>query len=524
MSEKYKEGINRNQQLLFPPSLDEYVDENNQVRAIDLYVEQLDFKELGFDDTSKSLEGQKSYSPKLLLKIYIYGYLNKIRSSRALERENARNIELMWLTSGLKPTYKTIADFRKNNPKALKQVFKDFVLLLKGLTLIGDELVALDGAFLRANASKNTLIMKKTTQRDLKEVDANIDEYLKALKYSDEETHTTKLVKQLPRKLEILLKKKAKFTTELKFLDKIKCTQYNRTDPDASVMVKPAHNLMAYNAQICVDDKFKFIVATDVTSSGTDKQELYHMAMQTKEVITSPDLVILADKGYYSASEIKKCVDDGIKTLVPAIRTGQELINKGKFTKDKFIYDKIQDAYICPNNKLIARTRSINKSYARIMNMYRSSQTDCMACPIKDKCLGEKTKTKQTQRWEHQEILDKYNQNLETQESKALMKKRGSIVEHPFGTIKRNLGWDHFLVRSKKKVQGENALIMFTYNFKRLLNLIGIVLFKKLLVALKDGNLTQIREEIALHIASFKLYMLNFLLNIFMVQFSNKYS
>jgi len=208
MNDKYKEGINRNQQQFFPPSLDEYVEETNQVRAIDLYVEQLDFKELGFDDTSKSFEGQKSYSPKLLLKIYIYGYLNKIRSSRNLERENARNIELMWLTSGLKPTYKTIADFRKNNPKALKQVFKDFVLILKGLALIGDNLVALDGTFLRANASKNTLIMKKTTQRDLKEVDTNIDEYLSALKYSDEETHTTKLVKQLPRNLEILLKKK----------------------------------------------------------------------------------------------------------------------------------------------------------------------------------------------------------------------------------------------------------------------------------------------------------------------------
>jgi len=289
-------------------------------------------------------------------------------------------------------------------------------------------------------------------------------------------------------------------------------------------MVKPAHNLMAYNSQICVDDKFKFIVATDVTSSGTDKQELHHMAMQTKEVITSLDLVILADKGYYSAAEIKKCVDDDIKTLVPAIRTGQELINKGKFTKDKFIYDKVQDAYICPNNKLISRTKSINKSYARIMHMYRSSQTDCMACPIKDKCLGEKTKTKQTQRWEHQEILDKYNKNLTTPEAKALMKRRGSIVEHPFGTIKRNLGWDHFLVRSKKKVQGENALIMFTYNFKRLLNLIGIALFKKLLIALKDGDTTKIREEIEEYIASFRLSLSNFLQNIFMVQLSKKYS
>ena len=281
---------------------------------------------------------------------------------------------------------------------------------------------------------------------------------------------------------------------------------------------------MAYNSQICVDDKFKFIVATDVTSQGTDKQELHKMAMQTKEVITHPDLVILADKGYYSAAEIKKCVDDGIKTLVPAIRTGQELVNKGKFTKDKFIYNKEQDAYICPNNKLISRTKSINKSYARIMHMYRSSQSDCNACTIRDKCLGEKTKQKQTQRWEHQELLDNYNKNMKTPQAKALYKKRGSIVEHPFGTIKRNLGWDHFLVRSKKKVQGENALIMFTYNFKRLLNLIGIALFKKLLIALKDGDLTQIREEIALYIASFRLYMLNFLQYLFMVQFSKKYS
>ena len=287
-------------------------------------------------------------------------------------------------------------------------------------------------------------------------------------------------------------------------------------------MVKSAHNLMAYNSQICVDDKFKFIVATDVTSQGTDKQELHKMALQTKEVITSPDLVILADKGYYSAAEIKKCVDDGIKTLVLAIRTGQELVNKGKFTKDKFIYDKEQDAYICPNNKLVSRTKSINKSYARIMHMYRSSQSDCNACPIKDKCLGEKTKQKQTQRWEHQELLDTYNKNMKTPEAKALYKKRGSIVEHPFGTIKRNLGWDHFLVRSKKKVQGENALIMFTYNFKRLLNLIGIALFKKLLIAIKDGDLTNIREEIALYIASSRLYIVDFFQYIFMVQFSKK--
>ena len=183
----YKQGLNRKQQLLFPPSIDEYVDENNTVRAIDDYVSSLDLKRLGFSDTSKSISGQKSYSPQLLLKIYIYGYLNKIRSSRNLEKENNRNIELMWLTSGLKPTYKTIADFRKNNPKALKQVFKEFILLCKGIGLIGSEIVGLDGAFLRANASKNTLIMKRTIEEDIKKAEEATQEYFTALEYSDEE-------------------------------------------------------------------------------------------------------------------------------------------------------------------------------------------------------------------------------------------------------------------------------------------------------------------------------------------------
>ena len=208
MSDRYKEGLNRNQQLLFPPSLDEYVDENNPVRAIDDYVLSLDLKRLGFNDTSKSLSGQKSYAPQLLLKIYIYGYINKIRSSRNLEKENSRNIELMWLTSGLKPTYKTIADFRKDNPKALKQVFKEFILLCKGIGLIGGEIVGLDGAFLRANASKNTLIMKRTIDESIKQAESSIHEYLSTLEYSDEETTINKLSKSLPQNLEKLLKKK----------------------------------------------------------------------------------------------------------------------------------------------------------------------------------------------------------------------------------------------------------------------------------------------------------------------------
>jgi transposase len=505
MSGLYKEGLNRNQQLLLPPSLDDYVNEDNPVRAIDAYVELLDLINLGFSNTRKSnrADGQKAYHPKMLLKIYIYGYLNKIRSSRALEKEIKRNIELMWLTQGLAPSYKTIADFRKENPKALREVFKAFVLLCKNIDLIEGRLVALDGAFLRANASKNRLIMKKGAVRELQKVEASIEEYFNALEYSDTQTSSVSLVSKLPRDIEKLQTRKQKLETDLALLESLKKEQYNRTDPDASLMSKPAHNLMAYNAQIAVDDSYKFIIATDVTSEGSDKKELHRMAKQVQESVNNDAMTLTADKGYYSTVEIKQCADDNITTVVPPIRTGQEQKNKGKFGKEMFVYDPKQDGYICPNNQLIPKSHSNHTSYQRTMDIYRTSSKVCGACPIKEKCLGEKTKHKQIQRWEHQQIIDDYNGRMKTEASKTIIKKRGSIVEHPFGTIKRTLGWDHYLVRGKEKVSGENALIMFTYNFRRLLNLIGIALFQKLMVAVKEGNIEAIKAEIALHIASF---------------------
>jgi len=514
----YKKGLHRKQQLLLPPSLDDYVDEDNAVRAIDAYVELLDVSKLGFANTRKSnrSDGQKAYQPKLLLKIYIYGYLNKIRSSRALEKETKRNIEMMWLTQGLSPSYKTIADFRKENSKALKQVFKEFVLLCKNINLIEGKLIALDGAFLRANASKNRLIMKRSVKEDLKRVETSIEEYFKTLEYTDQQQTPSSLASNLPHDIDKLQEKKHKLESDLALLETLKKEQYNRTDPDASLMSKPAHNLMAYNSQIAVDDTYKFIVATDVTSSGGDKQELHRMAKQTQEVIDNPDMILTADKGYYSAVEIKKCVDENITTVVPSILTGQEQRNKGKFGKEMFVYDKEQDCYICPNNQRLPKSRSRNKAYERIMHIYRPSSKICGACPIKEKCLGERTNYKQIQRWEHQALLDAYNQKMQTDESKTIIKKRGAIVEHPFGTIKRTLGWDHYLVRGKEKVSGENALIMFTYNFKRLLNLIGIALFKKLLIAIKDGNIEVIKAEIALHIAGFIANMSLFFQNCLM--------
>ena len=287
MSNIYKQNLNRKQQQFFPPSIDEYVSDDNPVRAIEDYVELLDMVKLGFTKAALvSTDGQPAYHPKLLLKIYIYGYLNKIRSSRKLESEIKRNIEMMWLCAGLKPSYKTIADFRKENSKALKKVFREFVLLCKELDLITGEIVAIDGAFLRANASKNQLITKKTVVKDLKEIDQKIEAYLEAMRFADSQEKKEKSLKppanhDLPQ----MKKRKAKLDKDLALLEEMGVTQYNRTDPDAKVMKKPAHNLMAYNTQIVVDDTFKFIVATKISSQSKDFNHLYPMAQEVKEIL-----------------------------------------------------------------------------------------------------------------------------------------------------------------------------------------------------------------------------------------------
>lgn len=514
MDNIYKRGENRKQQMFFPPSIDEYVNENNQVRAIEEYVELLDMVKLGFTNASlNTTDGCPAYHPKLLLKIYIYSYLNKIRSSRKIEKEIDRNIEMMWLCAGLKPRYKTIANFRKDNAKALKKVFREFVLLCKELDLITGDLVAVDGAFLRANASKNQLLTQKTVIKDLESIDKKIDKYLTSLNFTDEAEKRDRALKPLPaNNLSKMKERKEKLDKELALLEEMNVTQYNRTDPDAKLMIKPAHNLMAYNVQIAVDEKYKFIVATDVSSIGNDADKLHNMAKKVKEITQNDDMVIVGDTGYYSPKEIKKCKDDGIEVIVPIPNKNKVQKDKGKFTREEFIYDKEKDVYICPNNQQLKKAPFTQKKDDKINFVYRGTSAMCKTCSLREKCLPPKTACKSIYRWEHQEILNQHTQKMKTLKAKDIIKKRGSIVEHPFGSIKRTLGWDHFLIRSKDKVSGENALIMFTYNFKRMLNLIGITLFKKLIIAIKNGNLDDIREEIVAYI-SISLSILLFFMN-----------
>lgn len=504
LSHHYKQGLNRHQQQLLPPSLDDYVDEDNAVRAIDSYVEILDLSRLQVKNLSKkSNDGQPAFHPKLLLKIYIYGYLNKIRSSRSLEKEIKRNIEMIWLTQGLTPSYKTIANFRKENPIALKEVFKEFVLLCREVGLIEGKLVAIDGAFLRANASKNQLIMKKNLLKDLEQIDEKITNYLTMLDTTDKEEKNTSSTLSIPKKIAKLHEKKEQYKSDLALLEKLAKTQYNRTDPDASLMVKPAHNLMAYNTQIAVDSKYKFIIASEVSSNNNDVSQLYTMAKLSKEIVSVEKLTVVVDTGYESAIEIKKCIDEEITPIIPKANKQKAQEDKGVFVREKFIYHEQSDSYRCPNNQEIKRTNSTQIKREKLLFNYRSSSAVCKNCPLRDKCLPQQTPYKQLFRWEHEEVIEKHNRHMQTDEAKTIIKQRGSIVEHPFGTIKRTLGWDHFLVRGIEKVSGENSLIMFSYNFRRVINLIGTALFRKLLIALRNGNIKTIKEEIAAYISRY---------------------
>ncbi len=335
----YKQGLNRKQQLMFPPSLDELVDEDNMVRAIEEYVNILDISKLNIK-TKKNLikDGQPAFHPKLLLKIYIYGYLNRIRSSKKLEQEINRNIEMMWLTQGLRPSYKTIANFRKNNPKALQTIFREFSILLKNLKLITGDLVAVDGAFLRANASKNTLIMRKTVKKDIAKIDEDIKSYMTLLETLDKEDKNSTNLKISKEEIDKLKEKKEQFQKDLDMLDALGKEQYNKTDKDATIMSKPAHNLMTYNSQIAVDDKYKFIVATDISTNGHDLDQLHNMATRSKEITDNPNIIVTADKGYYSSRELKKCIEDGIETIIPPRATAKtKKIKNARFSKNQLL-------------------------------------------------------------------------------------------------------------------------------------------------------------------------------------------
>ena len=477
-NKKYKTGCDRSQLDLLPPRVDEYVSEGNPVRAIDAYVDSLDLQSLGLTGfQSANRSGQPAYSPCLYFKLYIYGYLNRVHSSRRLEREAARNLEVIWLTAGLIPSYKSIANFRKDNSQALKNVNKDFVWLCKELELFAGETVAVDGSFFKGDASKASIFTEKKLVDDLAELEKKIDAYEAALNQQDaqdNEDGVGSLVEdpQLAEKIKKLKAKQAEKKDLQRQLEASGDTQISTVDKDARYLSKNGQSVAGYNVQIVVDSQHRLILAQDVTQDSSDIKQLAPMLEKAQHVLASGQLNALADAGYYSRGQLKLADEKGINIYVPVPRNDGMANNQGVFARDKFIYDAINDCYQCPNDHRLSRVGNLTKQAGHWLWVYRSKCSVCRSCPLRTQCLGEKKKLKTLKRWEHEALVEKHKKHMEG--TSAMMRKRSGMVEHPFGVLKFRAGMHHFLMRGLEKCRGEFSLMTLCYNLTRVLNILGV--------------------------------------------------
>jgi transposase len=481
----FKSGESREQASLFPPRIEDYVAADNPVRAIDGFVEALDLAKLGFRhaDRRAAGAGQPPYAPSDLLKLYLYGYINQIRSSRRLEREACRNLELIWLLKSLKPGYRTIANFRKENWTALKAANRSFVLLLRELDLIGGTLVAVDGALFHGNASKDSIFTRGKLAKQIARLDEEIEAYGKSLDANDaaeakqpgEGKDGNKGGGDVGDKIKELMARRERAQSDLESLDKGDKGQVSKTDADARLLSKGDQTIAGYNVQSVVDDKNKLIIASEVVNRS-DTGHLHMMAKAAKEGLQVESLQILADVGYYNSEDLKACEDDGITAYVPLHHGNGK--KHTRFTRGDFTYDSATDTYQCPAGQALHPTKKLWKNTSgRMERRYLGSVATCGVCPLKASCLSAKAKSRAVSRWEHEEVLDRHRQRMASEQAGQLMRRRSAIVEHPFGTLKCRAGYRHFLVRGFDKVRGEWSLMALSYNFTRVLNILGFEVF-----------------------------------------------
>ena len=476
----FKSGISREQGSLLPPRVDDYVGPDNPVRAIDAYVCSLDLAELGFEHAdSGGGAGQPPYDPADLLRLYLYGYLNGVRSSRRLEREACRNLEVIWLLRGLAPGYRTIGDFRKANPEALKAANREFVLLARELNLLAGELVAIDGAFFHGDASKTSIITSKRLAERLAAVERDIEAYGAALDANDAAEASSGLPgrptgEDVATKMAALVEKRTRIATDLAELQERGETQLSRTDPDARLLSKNGQVVAGYNVQIAVDDKHKLIAASEVVNDGNDTGQLHAIAVAAKENLCVETLQAAADVGYYNGETLHSCEASGIVAYVPEADKNSRLAKQGRFTLQDFIYDAEQNLYRCP---AAAELRPMDgrkqdaggKWHVR----YVALQSVCGACPLRSRCLTSKARRREIYRWEHQDVIDRHRARMAQPEADTMMRRRAALAEHPFGTLKCRAGYRHFLLRGFDKVRGEWSLMALCYNFSRVLSILG---------------------------------------------------
>ncbi|WP_077706730.1 IS1182 family transposase [Virgibacillus dokdonensis] len=472
-------GFSRDQMSFQILSLDEMIEKENPVRAIDAFVESLCLAEMGIKEYKKHNPGQQPYERKDLLKLFIYGYFNKIRSSRSLETECKRNLELMWLVNGIRPDHGTISLFLKENRKGFKKIMRTFTCLLKGWGLIDGKLIAIDGTKIREQNSKRNYITPNGLTKKMKYMDEKIEHYLQKLEETAQEDELMEeTVSSIESKIDTYKKKKENLTELKKKMIEEGKNQLTTTDPESRAMKNNGKIDVAYNMQSSVDNKHKLIVTLDVVNDVNDQSQLTPMVSETNKILSkNENRIVLADTGYYNAKEIKECLDDGnILYLKP--QKNKSTSGDPTYSKDNFQYQKETDTYRCPQGKELPYKENTSKNGMKYKR-YKGGDI-CLSCPVYNLCTKAKT-GRNIQRWEHEELLEKLKEDTEA--NNATYKKRSQIVEHPFGTIKRSLGYTFFLGKGLDSVNAEAALIGVAYNFKRLTKIKKVSEIVKLLVA-----------------------------------------
>jgi transposase len=462
-------GAQRNQVTLFPETLEDYVAEDSAARVIDVFVDELDLCSLGFA-TEAPATGRPGYHPATLLKLYVYGYMNRIQSSRRLEREAQRNVELMWLTGRLTPDFKTIADFRKDNGDAIRRVCREFVVLCRKLNLFAEAFVAIDGSKFKAVNNRDRNFTRAKLQRRLQQIDESIARYLGQMASADRQEAAVARDKsqRLADKIAALKQEIARLRGLEEQMLEAPDQQISLTDPDARSMATSGRGtgIVGYNVQTAVEARHHLIVAHDVTNTGHDRAQLSRMAVLAKEAIDSPALEVVADRGYFRGEEIRACDMAQITTYLPKPQTSSNLA-KGLFGKRDFLYQPDTDTYACPAGEhLIYRfTRQENG-----LTIRRYWSSTCPRCPLRAQCTT--GVYRRVSRWEHEAVVEAAERRLDQQPER--MRVRRCTVEHPFGTLKSWMGHTHFLTRTLPRVSTEMSLHVLAYNLKRVIGILGV--------------------------------------------------
>ena len=465
---RFIEGECRDQVTLLPECLDDFIGEDNPVRIVDAFVDELDLQALGFNRAAPASTGRPAYHPAVLLKLYIYGYLNRIQSSRRLEREAQRNVELMWLTGRLAPDFKTIADFRHHNGVGIRKVCSHFIGICRELKLFSQAIIAIDGSKFKAvNNGDNNFSNGKIEGRK-RQIEQSIQRYLDALETADrtQPAEVEAKTKRLKEKIELLRLQMQKLEQVQEQIKQQPDGQISTVDPDSRVMISKGQGVVGYNVQAAVDTQNHLIVAHEVTNIGNDRAQLSKMAKAAKQEMAADNLQALADRGYFNGPEIKACEDAGIEAFVPKPLTSNAKAD-GRFDKSDFVYLSETDEYRCPaGESAIHRFNTVERSGLNV-RVYWSSA--CIGCPQKSECTT--SQYRRIRRWEHEDVLERMQERLNTKTDAMTVRRR--TVEHVFGTLKHWMGSTHFLTKTLAHVGTEMSLHVLAYNFKRVMRILG---------------------------------------------------